>query len=117
MHMRAKNTLGLGRPRLANAEVGTLSPKLVLYCGFVLQVRYARSHQYVQAGSGPEDNRQLFFARAPSSTTEEQITQLFAQFGEVSRATIWVIWAIWVGVMPWQGVFEGSHVRWREGAA
>ena len=24
---------------------------------------------------------------------------------------------IWVGVMPWQGVFEGSHVRWREGAA
>lgn len=49
-------------------------------------MRYARSHQYVQAGSGPEDNRQLFFACAPSSTTEEQITQLFAQFGEVSHA-------------------------------
>lgn len=48
-----------------------------------MQVRYARSHQYVQAGTGPEDNRQLFFARAPSSAAEAQLTDLFKQFGEV----------------------------------
>lgn len=48
-----------------------------------VQVRYARSHQYVQAGTGPEDNRQLFFARAPSSAAEAQLTDLFKQFGEV----------------------------------
>ena len=55
---------------------------LVRACA-VLQVRYARSHQYVQAGPGPEDNRQLFFARAPTSTTEEQLKELFGKYGEV----------------------------------
>lgn len=48
-----------------------------------LQVRYARSHQYVQAGSGPEDNRQLFFARAPASASEEHMKELFGKFGQV----------------------------------
>jgi hypothetical protein len=46
-------------------------------------VRYARSHQYVQAGAGPEDNRQLFFARAPSNLLEEQLKELFGQHGQV----------------------------------
>jgi hypothetical protein len=48
-----------------------------------LQVRYARSHQYVQAGSGPEDNRQLFFAHAPVSATQQHMKELFGRFGQV----------------------------------
>jgi hypothetical protein len=50
------------------------------------QVRYARSHQYIQAGAGPEDNRQLFFACAPTSATEEQLKELFGRYGEVGAA-------------------------------
>jgi hypothetical protein len=52
-------------------------------CLYFLQVRYARSHQYVQAGSGPEDNRQLFFARAPASASEQHMKELFGKFGQV----------------------------------
>lgn len=50
-------------------------------------MRYARSHQYIQAGAGPEDNRQLFFACAPTSATEEQLQELFSRYGEV-RSTL-----------------------------
>ncbi len=50
----------------------------------LLEVRFARSHHFVQAGSGPEDNRQLFFAKAPVTACEEEIRQLFIEFGEVS---------------------------------
>jgi hypothetical protein len=49
----------------------------------VVQVRFARSHQYVPAGQGPMDNRQLFFTRAPVVTTEEELQALFSSFGEV----------------------------------
>lgn len=49
-----------------------------------VQVRFARSHQYIQAGSGPQDNRQLFFARAPVLATEDDVKRLFSTFGEVS---------------------------------
>lgn len=53
----------------------------------LLQVRYARSHQYVQAGTGPEDNRQLFFARAPTSCTEDHLKELFGKYGQVRMHT------------------------------
>lgn len=61
----------------------TLCSHLLLF-----QVRYARSHLYIQAGSGPQDNRQLFFARAPASTTEEDLRQLFGQYGQVESITL-----------------------------
>jgi RNA recognition motif. (a.k.a. RRM, RBD, or RNP domain) len=48
-----------------------------------LQVRFARSHCYIQAGTGPEDNRQLFLARVPPSCSEEEVKALFEQFGQV----------------------------------
>lgn len=72
--------VGLGISMVCKLKTCTA---LSLAVGGLFQVRYARSHQYVQAGSGPEDNRQLFFARAPSSATEEQVTELFSRFGEV----------------------------------
>eukprot|EP00775_Hariotina_reticulata_P011883 gene11883-12027_t len=53
-----------------------------------MEVRYARSHQYVQAGSGPEDNRQLFFSHAPLMATETHIKELFGQFGEVQEVNL-----------------------------
>lgn len=53
-----------------------------------LQVRFARSHQYVQAGSGPEDNRQLFFARAPATALEPDIMALFSRFGAVEEINV-----------------------------
>jgi hypothetical protein len=58
----------------------------ILVCDvcFCPQVRFARSHQYVPAGQGPMDNRQLFFTRAPVITTEEELKALFSRFGEVS---------------------------------
>lgn len=43
------------------------------------QVRFARSHQYVQAGTGPNDNRQLFFSRAPAAATEADVIALFSR--------------------------------------
>lgn len=51
-------------------------------------MRYARSHLYIQAGAGPQDNRQLFFARAPVLTTEAELKQLFSQFGEVESINL-----------------------------
>lgn len=43
------------------------------------QVRFARSHVFVQASAGPEDNRQLFFSKAPIAATEEDVRAVFAQ--------------------------------------
>lgn len=48
-----------------------------------LEVRFAKSHQYIQAGEGPEDNRQLFFARLPTTVTEQEVTDLFSKYGTV----------------------------------
>jgi hypothetical protein len=48
-------------------------------------VRYARTHKYVAASEGPQDNRQLFFARASPTATEADMYQLFAAHGEVSQ--------------------------------
>jgi len=53
-----------------------------------LEVRFARSHQYVQASAGPEDNRQLFFARAPPTATEAEMYALFAKFGPVVEVNV-----------------------------
>eukprot|EP00878_Enallax_costatus_P031789 GHUV01034836.1.p1 GENE.GHUV01034836.1~~GHUV01034836.1.p1 ORF type:complete len:209 (+),score=50.80 GHUV01034836.1:1094-1720(+) len=53
-----------------------------------MEVRYARSHLYIQAGSGPQDNHQLFFARAPVVTTEDELKQLFSEFGEVESINL-----------------------------
>ncbi|GBF91355.1 hypothetical protein Rsub_04095 [Raphidocelis subcapitata] len=53
-----------------------------------LEVRFAHSHQYVVAGPGPEDNRQLFFSKAPPTARESDIRALFARFGGVEEATL-----------------------------
>jgi len=53
-----------------------------------LEVRFAKSHQYIQAGSGPEDNRQLFFTNAPTELTEEEISAFFSQFGAVEEVNL-----------------------------
>jgi hypothetical protein len=41
------------------------------------QVRFARSRVFIPAGSGPEDNRQLFFSRAPACASESDVVALF----------------------------------------
>lgn len=71
----------VGANTLTGPSLLTAAPVLLSF----VQVRYARSHQYVQAGSGPQDNRQLFFARAPTSTTEDQLKQLFGKYGQVRQ--------------------------------
>lgn len=53
-----------------------------------LEVRFARSHQYIQAGAGPEDNRQLFFTRAPLTATEADFMALFSRFGTVEEVNL-----------------------------
>lgn len=58
---------------------GALSP---------LEVRFARSHQYVQAGAGPKDNRQLFFARAPALASEDDLRALFGAFGAIEEVNL-----------------------------
>lgn len=50
-----------------------------------LEVRFSRSHQYVQPGAGPSDNKQLFFTKAQPAATEEQVLSLFTQFGIVEQ--------------------------------
>ncbi len=54
----------------------------------LLQVRFAKSHQYVQAGTGPDDNRQLFFTAAPGHLNEQDISQIFSQFGVVEEVNL-----------------------------
>ncbi|KAI8465632.1 MAG: hypothetical protein J3K34DRAFT_487277 [Monoraphidium minutum] len=53
-----------------------------------LEVRFARSHQYVQAGAGPQDNRQLFFARAPPGASESDLRALFSRYGHVEEINL-----------------------------
>jgi RNA recognition motif-containing protein len=53
-----------------------------------LEVRFARSHQYVQAGAGPQDNRQLFFSNAPARATDADMRALFAQHGTVEEIVL-----------------------------
>ncbi|GAX72674.1 hypothetical protein CEUSTIGMA_g130.t1 [Chlamydomonas eustigma] len=50
-----------------------------------IEVRFARSHNYVQASSGPSDNRQLFFCRASAATSEEELRHLFDRVGKVEE--------------------------------
>lgn len=50
-----------------------------------LEVRFARSHHYIQAGSGPAGNKQLFFSKTPYIATEEQLFLIFRAFGVVSE--------------------------------
>jgi hypothetical protein len=45
------------------------------------QVRFARSRVFIPAGSGPEDNRQLFFSRAAACASESDIVALFNRWG------------------------------------
>jgi CUG-BP- and ETR3-like factor len=68
----------------AENAIETLDRKLQLPGALsFLEVRFARSHHFVQAGHGPQDNKQLFFAKAPVTASEEDIYQLFSTFGEV----------------------------------
>lgn len=63
--------------------ISVLNGKVAPGCTAPLEVRLARSHQYVQAGNGPEDNRQLFFAGAPAASTTEDVRGVFAAFGKI----------------------------------
>eukprot|EP00879_Flechtneria_rotunda_P011421 GHRR01011930.1.p1 GENE.GHRR01011930.1~~GHRR01011930.1.p1 ORF type:complete len:414 (+),score=97.93 GHRR01011930.1:226-1467(+) len=53
-----------------------------------IEVRFARSHQYVPAGIGPQDNRQLFIARLPPTATEDELRVLFSHYGEVEEINL-----------------------------
>ncbi|KIZ02294.1 CUG-BP- and ETR-3-like factor 5 [Monoraphidium neglectum] len=53
-----------------------------------LEVRFARSRLFIPAGSGPSDNRQLFFSRAPLSVAESELEALFARFGTVDTISL-----------------------------
>jgi RNA recognition motif-containing protein len=55
-----------------------------------MEVRFARSSNFVLAGQGPDNNKQLFFAHMPTATTEEEISRLFSQFGQVGQEGAWV---------------------------
>jgi hypothetical protein len=53
-----------------------------------LQVRFAKNNQFVAAGAGPPDNRQLFFTSAPRNLSEEDLTSLFSTYGVVEEVTL-----------------------------
>ncbi|KAG1666183.1 hypothetical protein FOA52_012030 [Chlamydomonas sp. UWO 241] len=50
---------------------------------FPLEVRFARSYCYIDAGNGPANNRQLFFKSAPPHVTEHDLRTVFSVFGSV----------------------------------
>lgn len=64
----------------------------------------------MQAGSGPEDNRQLFFARAPPMATEAEVWGIFSRWGLTGK-----------GAWGWSGrlrfVQEGCDVLQWHGTA
>jgi RNA recognition motif-containing protein len=51
-------------------------------------VRFAKNHQFVTAGEGPADNRQLFFSHAPPHLSEEDLTSLFSLYGTVDEINL-----------------------------
>jgi len=57
-----------------------------------MEVRFAHSHQYIQAGSGPSDNNQLFFSRAPLVASFEDIRAVFGQYGKVEDVQLFTDW-------------------------
>lgn len=61
----------------------------------LFQVRFARSHQYVPAGAGPDDNKQLFFSSAPAGCTSEDIQKIFSQYGKVCLIA-WLVSLTWI---------------------
>lgn len=65
-----------------------------------MQVRYARESHKVQPSSDPNDNNQLFFAKAPLTATEDDIKAVFDEFGEVggsdiARQLLW-LWPLYL---------------------
>lgn len=78
-------TQGVCGPFAAHPLCGL--PVTVHWAAAALQVRFAKSHQYVQAGSGPEDNKQLFFTSAPQQLGEPEISTFFSQFGTAGKAS------------------------------
>lgn len=54
----------------------------------MMEVRFARSHQYIQAGCGPVDNRQLFFSRVPLQASAEDVREVFGRYGKVDDVSI-----------------------------
>ncbi|GLC56141.1 hypothetical protein PLESTB_001073100 [Pleodorina starrii] len=53
-----------------------------------LEVRFAKNHSYVQAGSGPTGNRQLFFSRVPLFLKEDDVRPLFEAYGPVEGISV-----------------------------
>jgi hypothetical protein len=46
-------------------------------------VRFAKKPALVQPGTGPQDNRQLFFSGGPPGVTRKDVVQLFSYYGKV----------------------------------
>ncbi|GBF89388.1 hypothetical protein Rsub_01960 [Raphidocelis subcapitata] len=68
----------------AEAAIAHLNNRLRLPGALApLEVRLARSRVFIPAGSGPEDNRQLFFSRAPACASESDVVALFNSYGVV----------------------------------
>lgn len=42
----------------------------------------------MQAGEGPDDNKQLFFSHVPLPATEDDLHSLFSQFGEIEELSL-----------------------------
>jgi RNA recognition motif-containing protein len=55
---------------------------------WTLQVRFAKNHHFVPAGTGPPDNRQLFFSGAPPSFSEEDLSVMFSAYGTVEEISL-----------------------------
>jgi phosphoinositide-3-kinase regulatory subunit 4 len=61
---------------------------VIVFTKTLVQVRFAKSHQFVQAGTGPDDNRQLFFSNAPAAFSEEDLSTFFSAFGAVEELNL-----------------------------
>jgi RNA recognition motif-containing protein len=59
-------------------------------CDKPFEVLFARTKQYEEplASAGPQDNRQLFFARAKFNPSEEDMKEVFSPYGEVEEVLI-----------------------------
>ncbi|KAK3257487.1 hypothetical protein CYMTET_33427 [Cymbomonas tetramitiformis] len=78
-----------GSKELAEAAIAKFHNSMIIpKAEKPVELQYARSQQRQAASTGPPDNRQLFFARAPTTITEESLRNLFGQYGEIEELTL-----------------------------